>query len=127
MAAVLRTGNRDHAESKEQRGGTDPPIRAQRPIRSNRGMTGWGSPRRERPEQHPSRPAGGHVAAHELATGTRGVAQRRLVDVELVSFGVGQRDRVVVQALLDVRMQSRSTERHEPRRLGLDPLASRVE
>jgi hypothetical protein len=64
--------------------------------------------------------------AHELATGT-GVVQQRLVDVELVSFGVDQRDRVVVQALLDDRGQARSTERHEPRCLGLDPLASGVE
>jgi ABC-type sugar transport system ATPase subunit len=32
--------------ARRKRGGTDPPIRAQRQIRSNRGMTGWGSPRR---------------------------------------------------------------------------------
>jgi hypothetical protein len=47
--------------------------------------------------------------------GGTGPPKRRLVDVKLVSFGIGHRDRVVVQALLDVRMQSRCTEGHEPR------------
>ena len=50
-----------------------------------------------------------------------------LVDVELVAFWVGQRDRVVVQAFLEDRVQPRRTERHEPRRLSLDPLAPCVE
>jgi hypothetical protein len=56
--------------------------------------------------------------------GIIGSIQQRLVDIELVAFGIGQSDRVVVEALLDDRVQARRTEGHEPRRLSFDPLAS---
>src|SRR6187200_2267635 len=50
-----------------------------------------------------------------------------LVDVELVPFGIGHRDCVVVQAFLEVRLQSGGPEGFEPRGLGLDELAPGLE
>src|SRR5450756_1094956 len=56
-----------------------------------------------------------------------GGAWYRLVDVELIPFGIGHCDSVMIQTLRDDRAQPRGTERNEPRRLSLDPLAPGVE
>ena len=53
-------------------------------------LVGSGSPRRSDPDQQPRIRAGGRVGAR--AREWDGAVQQRLVDVELVSFGVGQRD-----------------------------------
>ena len=52
----------------------------------------------------------------------RAVAWYRLVDVELIPFGIGHLDSVMIQTLCDDRAQPRGTETNEPRRLSLDPL-----
>ena len=80
-------------------------------------MTRLGQGRhREQPvPEHPTR----WTRRRTSAPRTGGAIDQRLVDVELVSFGIGHRDRVVVQTLLDVRVQPGSTERHKPCRLGL--------
>ena len=57
----------------------------------------------------------------------RAVAWYWLVDVEVIPFGIGHRDSVMIRTLRDDRGQPRSTERNESRRLSLDPLAPGVE
>jgi hypothetical protein len=101
----------------------DPGGRSARCLRHD----GSGSPHRAQPIPHPSIQASWNAPGRTSSFRVRGVIQQRLVDVELVAFWIGQRDRIVIQALLDDRVQPRSTERHEPRRLSLDPLAPGVE
>src|SRR5665647_1702654 len=74
-------------------------------------------PQERRPESHP-----GAASSCPLTRPTY-----ISVDVELIPFGIGHGDSVMIQTLRDDREQPRGTERNEPRRLSIDPLAPGVE